>query len=294
MNTSKEEINIVWFKRDLRLQDNGAIHNALALNKRILFLYVFENTLINDPHYDERHWNFIRQSLEDLNKQLKDYKTRVLCIRTDVINAFNQLLDTYKINTVFSHQETGLLITYNRDKDFARYCRNNSIKWVENSNNAVLRGLLNREDWFEKWEGYMQNTQYKNELNTQQTLSTEEISILEKYFQVEKLQTPKNNILQKGGATMAWRYADTFFEKRHEKYMNNISKPTLARESCSRLSPYIAWGNISIRQIYQEAIKHKTATNKKHLGAFMSRLRWQAHFIQKFEMEHTMENASIN
>ena len=207
MNTSKEEINIVWFKRDLRLQDNEAIHNALALNKRILFLYVFENTLINDPHYDERHWNFIRQSIEDLNKQLKDYKTRVLCIRTDVINAFNQLLDTYKINTVFSHQETGLLITYNRDKDFARYCRNNSIKWVENSNNAVLRGLLNREDWFEKWEGYMQNTQYKNELNTQQTLSTEEISILEKYFQVEKLQTPKNNILQKGGATMAWRYA---------------------------------------------------------------------------------------
>ena len=294
MNTSKEEINIVWFKRDLRLQDNEAIHNALALNKRILFLYVFENTLINDPHYDERHWNFIRQSLEDLNKQLKDYKTRVLCIRTDVINAFNQLLDTYKINTVFSHQETGLLITYNRDKDFARYCRNNSIKWVENSNNAVLRGLLNREDWFEKWEVYMQNTQYKNELKTQQTLSTEEVSILEKYFQVEKLQTPKNNILQKGGTTMAWRYADTFFEKRHEKYMNNISKPTLARESCSRLSPYIAWGNISIRQIYQEAIKHKTATNKKHLGAFISRLRWQAHFIQKFEMEHTMENASIN
>ena len=134
MNTSKEEINIVWFKRDLRLQDNEAIHNALALNKRILFLYVFENTLINDPHYDERHWDFIRQSLEDLNKQLKDYKTRVLCIRTDVINAFNQLLNTYKINTVFSHQETGLLITYNRDKDFTRYCRNNSIKWIENSN----------------------------------------------------------------------------------------------------------------------------------------------------------------
>ena len=93
---------------------------------------------------------------------------------------------------------------------------------------------------------------------------------------------------------MAWRYADTFFDKRHEKYMFNISKPALARESCSRLSPYIAWGNVSIRQIFQEAIKHKTEANKRHIGAFISRLRWQAHFIQKFEMEHTMENASIN
>ena len=76
--------------------------------------------------------------------------------------------------------------------------------------------------------------------------------------------------------------------------MFNISKPALARESCSRLSPYIAWGNISIRQVFNEALKCKTETNKKHLGAFISRLRWQAHFIQKFEMEHTMENASIN
>mgnify|MGYP001576407600 CR=1 FL=1 len=96
MNTNKEEINIVWFKRDLRLQDNEAIYNALTSNKRFLFLYVFENSLLNDPHYDERHWNFIRQSLEDLNNELKDYKTKVLCIRTDVINAFNQLLNTYK------------------------------------------------------------------------------------------------------------------------------------------------------------------------------------------------------
>ena len=37
----KEEINIVWLKRDLRLQDNEAIFNALSSEKRVLFLYVF-------------------------------------------------------------------------------------------------------------------------------------------------------------------------------------------------------------------------------------------------------------
>ena len=294
MNTNREEIHVVWFKRDLRLQDNEAIKNALENNKRVLFLYVFENSLINDDHYDERHWGFIKQSILDLNTDLKKYNTKVLCVQTEVVTAFNQISNSYKINTVFSHQETGLLITYNRDKEFTRYCRNNSINWTENTNNGVLRGLLNREDWFDKWDDYMYDSQIKNKFDENQFINCEEINELEKYFQTVNLETKKEAPFQKGGTKMAWRYANTFFEKRHEKYMFNISKPALARESCSRLSPYIAWGNVSIRQIFQEATKHKTEANKRHLGAFVSRLRWQAHFIQKFEMEHTMEEESIN
>jgi deoxyribodipyrimidine photo-lyase len=294
MNINKEEIHIVWFKRDLRLQDNEAIQNALKANKRILFLYVFENSLVEDPHYDIRHWIFIKQSLVDLNTDLKKYNTKILCVQTEVVSAFNQLFNNYVVNTVFSHQETGLLITYNRDKEFNRYCKNNSVNWIENNNNGILRGLLNREDWFEKWDDYMYGSQITNQFNVNDFISIEEITQLEKYFHIVDLEMPKQNYFQKGGTKMAWRYADTFFEKRHEKYMFNISKPALARESCSRLSPYIAWGNVSIRQVFQEALKHKTEANKRHLGAFISRLRWQAHFIQKFEMEHTMENASIN
>jgi deoxyribodipyrimidine photo-lyase len=294
MNTNREEIHVVWFKRDLRLQDNEAIKNALEANKRVLFLYVFEDSLIEDPHYDKRHWNFIKQSIADLNIELKKYNTKVLCVQTEVVNAFNQIFNSFKIDTVYSHQETGLLITYNRDKEFTRYCRNNSVNWVENNNNGVLRGLLNRNDWFAKWDDYMYDSLIKNEFTNAHFITTEEITLLEKYFQTVDLKTPKHEYFQKGGTKTAWRYANTFFDKRHEKYMFNISKPALARESCSRLSPYIAWGNISIRQVFHEALQCKTDANKRHLGAFISRLRWQAHFIQKFEMEHTMENASIN
>jgi deoxyribodipyrimidine photo-lyase len=294
MHTNKEEIHVVWFKRDLRLQDNEAIQNALASNKRVLFLYVFENSLIEDPHYDTRHWDFIKQSVVALNAELKKYDTKVLCVQTEVVNAFNQIFDSFKVDTVFSHQETGLLITYNRDKEFTRYCRNNSVTWKENNNNGVLRGLLNRADWFDKWDDYMYDTQIKNTLDAEQFISIEEIEQIEAYFNTVALETPKHSYFQQGGTKMAWKYADTFFQTRHEKYMSNISKPALARQSCSRLSPYLAWGNVSIRQIFQEATKRKTDANKRHLGAFISRLRWQAHFIQKFEMEHTMENASIN
>ena len=290
----REEINVIWFKRDLRLQDNEAIFNAINSDKKTLFLYVLENSLIDDPHYDKRHWNFIKQSIVDINEDLAKHNTKILCVQTEVITAFNQLQNYYKIDTVFSHQETGLLITYKRDKDFTRYCRNNNINWIENNNNGVLRGLLNREDWFEKWDEYMASPQINIQYSHTNFINLNKIKNLEKGFIIPNLETKPSNRFQPGGTKMAWKYAVSFFEKRHKQYMFHISKPALARESSSRLSPYIAWGNVSIRQIFQKALEYKNNSNKRHLGAFISRLRWQAHFIQKFEMEHTMENASVN
>ncbi|MGB6269811.1 MAG: FAD-binding domain-containing protein [Olleya sp.] len=77
--------------------------------------------------------------------------------------------------------------------------------------------------------------------------------------------------------------------------MFHISKPLDARTGCSRLSPYIAWGNLSIKQVINVAAEVRNQSkHKRHINAFMSRLRWQAHFIQKFEMEHTMEHRSLN
>lgn len=115
--TEREKISIVWFKRDLRLQDNEAIQNAVANGRRILLLYPFETMLLEDVHYDERHWNFIKQSIEDINDELRPLKTKVMVVQSDIINIFNQIQNSYKIGSVYSHQETGLLVTYQRDKD---------------------------------------------------------------------------------------------------------------------------------------------------------------------------------
>ena len=286
----KEHINIVWLKRDLRLQDNEAICNALKTGKRTILLYVFEHSLLNDNHYSARHFNFIKESLRDINSTLEHFNTKVLTITSDITSAFNQLQSYYKIDAVYSHVETGLLLTYNRDKEFTRYCRNNFIKWIENKNNGV-----NRENWFENWEAYMRQDLESFQPKEAQLLNLSEIEIVENVVAVTDLETPKEASFQKGGSTTGWKYADSFFESRHTDYMFNISKPEASRSSCSRISPYIAWGNLSIRQVFQkgQAIKGQTK-DKRHIGAFLSRLRWQAHFIQKFEMEHTMEEASVN
>ncbi len=76
------------------------------------------------------------------------------------------------------------------------------------------------------------------------------------------------------------------------------SRGKLGRERVSsRLSPHLAWGNISIRQVYRallEARRNADVYMERELGAFESRLHWHCHFIQRFEMECRMEFEAIN
>jgi deoxyribodipyrimidine photo-lyase len=152
----KTQLNIVWLKRDLRLQDNEAIFSALSSGKRVLLLYVFEPFLLQDEHYSARHWNFIKESIADMNLRLKPYDSKVLAVDSEIISTINHLQDHYTISNIYSHQETGILSTFNRDKNFKRYCKNNQINWTENINNGVFRGLQNRSNWEQLWEDFMQ------------------------------------------------------------------------------------------------------------------------------------------
>lgn len=295
MITKRAEINIVWLKRDLRLHDHEPLFRALQQDVSVLIVYLFEPMLMDDPHYSDRHWNFIRQSIEDINSELKNFNTKVLSPYVDCIPFFNKLQEYHKVNTVFSHMETGLEVTFDRDKNFKRYCRNNLIEWQEYIHNGVERGRINRENWFESWNKFMARPQFEFKAETDKFLATEEISKLEALFEPIELQTEYDANFQRGGRDNAKKYLESFLQSRYKNYMFHISKPMLSRDSCSRLSPYLAWGNLSVREVYQKSKEvKKDNPAKRHLSAFMSRLRWQAHFIQKFEMEHIMEKASVN
>lgn len=295
MNNSKTVINIVWFKRDLRLHDNEAIHNALQSNYPTLLLYVFEPSLEKDSHYSQRHWDFIKQSLVEINNQLEKYNTHVLTVSAEVMNALNIIGEFYTIDTVYSHQETGLKITYQRDKAFKRFCKNSRINWIENINNGIFRGLENRKNWVSKWENYMNASQFIFNPKSDAFLSNELLVEMESVMTLQNLETPENTIFQKGGTKIGSKYLNSFLKDRYHGYSYNISKPLLSRKSCSRLSPYIAWGNLSTREVLQKAATFRlTCTDKKQIDSFVSRLTWQAHFIQKFEMEEIMEFESVN
>jgi len=291
----KESINIVWLKRDLRLIDNEAIHNALSKQLKVLLIYILEPSIENDIHYSKRHFRFIKQSILEMNSLLAEYNTEILAIHGDVIQSLQSINDYYKISNIFSHQETGIKITYDRDKAVAKYCKNKNIKWIENINNGVFRGITNRKKWRRKWEEYMSQPIHLFEPQKGDFVETESLLLLNQVLPKVNFIIESNPNFQVGGTLVGIRYLQSFFTDRYLNYAKHISKPDLGRKSCSRLSPYIAWGCLSIRQVWQyaKAMRQK-GKSKRNIDGFTSRLRWQAHFIQKFEMESRMEFESIN
>lgn len=286
-------MNVVWFKKDLRLHDHEALHRALLQTEACLLLYIFEPMLLNDDHYSERHFRFIKQSLCELQIELQNYQTKLLVVEGDALEIFAKLHQNIGIHQVFSHQETGILKTYQRDIGLQKYFKKQGIVWNEYVHNGVFRGLKNRNDWVALWENHMNTKLYAIEALPKSFLPVKEIENYEKQFSCVDLKTDKSKKMQHGGRKFALQYLKSFLAVRHKNYQKNISKPLAARTSCSRLSPYITWGNLSMREVVQAAEQVQTSS-KMALSQFKSRLRWQAHFIQKFEMEERVEFFNFN
>ena len=270
------KINIFWFKRDIRLIDNLPLYHATKNKIPTLLVYFLEEELIKDPHYSDIHWNFIKESIKDIDISLG--KKSVLFIKSDPIEAIKKIREKYDINSVFSHQETGINLTYKRDIEFSHFCKIYSINW--------------HQYWIKGWNEYVKGPLVNLDLKNLVILDPNNFK---DDFNIISTKTFPNKNVQPGGTSNGIKYLESFLNKRIINYTKNISKPEESRSSCSRLSPYISWGNLSSRYVWQKA--KKTIKNRNSLfqiNSFLSRLRWNAHFIQKFEMESSIEFKSIN
>ena len=290
----REKIAVFWFKRDLRLVDNQAFANALQCPYPLLLIYVYEPSVWSDMHYDARHRTFVRESILDLNQHLQAVDTKILCVFTELEHLFDAILKQKCIKEVYSTAETGLEVTYERDLRFFKYCQDKAIVWKEFQSNGVLRGLSNREQWRKAWYDYMNSPILSPSIHDGSYLTASAVVELEGRIPKFALEF-KTHAFQKGGRTEGLSWQNSFFNERIAFYSQYISKPEMARYGCSRLSPYFAWGNLSIREVFQRAKLQKLeCSHKRQLNAFMSRLRWQSHFIQKFEQEPRMQFEAVN
>lgn len=331
MSTSniKPPLTVVWLKRDLRLRDHEPLFRAAMASEKVLLLFCWEPSLIKDPHMSERHWRFIEQSLDDINQQLPE-GISVLSLHSEAVDAFEYISQFYAISAVRSYQEVGLSVTHNRDKEVSKYLSEKQIPFIEASYGGVMRGLPHRSQWQLNWERHFSKKTFDFDINNvdwidwraNSNLNVAEKSLtdlLESYKSNECYHSqqrpipcyivPDNNNLiyrqmQPGGERRAWQVLKDFFHSRGKFYHLHISKPENARRACTRLSPYLAWGNISIKQVYQtvqlEKQKKKSLSESERsrwgraLSALTSRLHWHCHFIQKFESEHSIEWRAMN
>ncbi len=295
-NSLKQEIVIVWFKRDLRFTDHEPLYVAQKQSLPVLLIYCFEPSVMNYDDSDFRHWRFVHQSLLEMQSKLRDLNSQVYVFHNEAYNVFQKLAEHYCIKNIFSHQEIGNKLTYNRDIAVQQFCLNNNIEWKEYQHNGVVRKLKSRKIWEQLWKQKMQETpKLVDEENWNLLKLSDGLYSHLKGPELPAEITTNNRVFQPGGESNAWKYLQSFLKERYVNYSKHISKPLLSRKGCSRISPYLSYGNISMRMVYQFTMQHyPNSTNKRAISNFVSRLHWHCHFMQKFEDECRMEFENVN
>ena len=288
MVTKKQSsVHLVWFKRDLRLPDHKPLLAAARTGLPVLPLYVVEPDYWAQPFASRRQWAFIQDCL----RELRDHTARCgqpLCIRTgSVTDVLSKLTERYEILAIHAHQETGNSWTYARDKQVADWSRSRHIALCEYPFNGIVRGLSSRD----KWSAVRARRMADDVLSPPASLSP-----------VKGLDPgqipPKSDPLfgaaltgdvQPGGRQAATDLLRSFLTSRARTYQHGMSAPQSASKVCSRLSPHISFGTLSVREVEKAVAERRAQLGpqdqmlKRSLSSFSSRLVWRCHFMQKLE-----------
>jgi deoxyribodipyrimidine photo-lyase len=294
-------VTIVWFKRDFRLEDHRPLARAVA-NGKVVPLWVIEPDWWRSPEMDRSHFLFAMQSALELRERLQSIGGDLMIRVGEVTPILEDLSRTFLLKELVSHEETGSWWTYQRDRQVANWCKEHRVPWIEFRQDGVVRRLASRDRWASHWQRWVSEpivpTPTRIELPDRFQRGEDPRVFADQLHGYPALD------LQPGGASHAQQLLDTFLASRGIHYRTQISSPITAQHGCSRLSPYFAWGCITVRQAYQKleevrwnqpqpSVEEDSLWEKslwaKSLNSFRSRLAWHCHFMQKLEDEPQLE-----
>jgi deoxyribodipyrimidine photo-lyase len=297
----KTRVQLVWFKRDLRVVDHEPLSRA-ASRGPLLPLYVVEPGLWEQDDAAARHWAFITESLLELREALAELGQPLIVRVGEITRVLKELLRHFDIDAVWSHEETGNAWTYQRDLRVRSFLDARAIPWHEVRQNGVVRRLASRDGWSRQWEMQMSEPQAVAP-RTLAPLVAIEVGAIPVAADLGLTPDPCPQ-RQSGGRSRGIERLESFLASRGEAYHAEMSSPVTAYESCSRLSPHLACGTLSIREVVQANRRRRgelrarpaaaRGTWAKALAAFEGRLHWHCHFIQKLESEPRIEFENLH
>jgi len=318
-------VQLVWFKRDLRVQDHAPLA-AAARAGAVLPVYIVEPSLWRQPDSAAQHWGFIRESLADLDAALRATglpHARLHVLVGEAVPVLDALHRQLGIAALHAHEETGNAHTYARDEAVRRWARDHGISVHEARQFGVIRGLRDRDRWLAHRERLMAAPQAPWPPPALAFAPGPGDPTMEPGRQHEPVAwhwsggafvptpwphaaalgldpwEPPNR--QRGGRRTGEATLADFLDGRAARYRGGISSPLSAPDACSRLSPYLAYGVLGLREVVQATRERRAdaagstpdAAHARRLAAglraFESRLYWRCHFIQKLESEPALQ-----
>ena len=282
--------SLVWFKRDLRWQDHSALVKA-SQKGSVRCIYVIEPELWLQPDAALQHFEFVRESLQILDAYFRSLGGCIEIHHGELPDVLSRIWQDAPFAGLYSHEETGNGFSYARDLKVSAWCKVHGVDWYEFPQFGVVRRLKNRNLWQSAWERHMASP-----VETVETLhfwSEPNESAFSMVAPSHLKHDPP--MRQLGGRVNALKTLHSFLNARSIGYRGGISSPLSAPDACSRLSVYLTYGCISMREVVQQTRAHiallpqQASRHRAGLTAFTSRLYWHCHFIQKLESEPEIE-----
>jgi deoxyribodipyrimidine photo-lyase len=306
---------LLWFKRDLRVTDHAALA-AATRSGGMHSVFVWEPAIHGtgeSPVADcsARHHGFIADSLDELRAALVGIGGGLLEVQGDAVTALAAIHAVWPFARLVSHQETGNAVTFDRDRRVADWCRGHNVVWEEYAQDGVIRRLKSRNGWSKRWDARIRRPL----IDVPEQLAVFPEHLADALVAAGKVVVGRPagipagaarlaGSLQQGGSAAANSVLEAFLHCNGETYRTGMSSPLTGPDVCSRISPHLAHGTLSLSQAV-EALGRRRAELQAEppsprrsrwlasLKSFEGRLYWHCHFMQKLESAPAIEHRNM-
>ena len=279
----KDTVNIFWFRRDLRLDDNVGFYNALKSEHPVLPIFIFDEEILKKLPKDDARITFIYETLQKMRIKLEDKNSSSIAMfHGEPAIVYKNLLEKYNIDTVFTNRDYEPYAK-ERDDKIQQLLNDNTIKFKTFKDQVIFeQNEVTKKDGLP----YVVYTPYMKVWKEQFKTHT-----LDFYYTSSFL---KNLIQDKELPNLS--LSDIGFIKSHQKIKKHIVTPALiqnyedtrnfpAQDSTSKLGPHLRFGTVSIRKMIEKAITEKNEI-------FWQELIWREFFMQiLWHFPHTSKNS---
>lgn len=251
MKSSKKEITLFWFRRDLRLQDNAGLFHALKNEKNVLPLFIFDTTILDQlENKEDKRVEFIHIALSEIQKQLLKIGSSLLVLNGKPADVFEELMETYSVKNIYTNNDYEPS-AIDRDKKIEALAKKNNIQFLSFKDQVVFeKKEVCKDDglpytvftpYMKKWKSTLTDAHIKSFPNEKHFSNF----ILTKPFPFPSL---KDIGFKASGMKFS---APALNEKIISNYHELRNFPAI--EGTSRLSLHLRFGTISIRQLVKKA-----------------------------------------
>jgi deoxyribodipyrimidine photo-lyase len=259
------KISVFWFRRDLRLKDNTALHHALNSDYPVLPIFIFDQNILEELPPDDARVQFIYSKLIEINQKLLNYGSSILILNGDPVKEWRQLISTFDIAHVYINKDYEPYARI-RDKKIRGLLEEHNIQLQEFKDQVIFE-----ENEIVKDDGlpYTVYTPYKNKwLKKFNRDSVKPLSDSNSNnFYSGRYSIPYMHEIGFSGSNVKVRDFDL---SQLDNYATSRDLPAL--DATSYLSPHLRFGTVSIRQVIDQL--------RPGTEVFLSELIWREFFMQ--------------